>query len=74
MHTWDINEGDEDNVGPDEDERGIGWVRRAIRGNMIEEYQTDKLPTFTNLILYTIGQWKWQTTGTNLMAMTLLYL
>jgi hypothetical protein len=40
------DEGDEDNVGPDEDESGNVWVRRAISGHMIEEYETDETLTF----------------------------
>ena len=43
---WYAGEGDEDDVGPDENKSGNVWVRRENRGHMIEEYNTDKLPIF----------------------------
>jgi hypothetical protein len=43
---WYADEGDKDDVGPDEDESENVWVRRAIRAHMIKEYETDFSPTF----------------------------
>ena len=42
---WYTNDGDEDDVGHDDDESGDIQVRRAIGVHMIEELETDELPT-----------------------------
>jgi hypothetical protein len=43
---WYADEGEEGDRAPNEDESGNVRVRRAIGVHMIEEYETDELPTF----------------------------